>query len=173
MIQYLHCSETLHKEIKHLRRTGKKGQQIADKVQTILANIRQGSCYCNSVGSKRSKKGEQRIKNCIKYRLGYGYRLVTIRVNEHLYIPFLGSHDETDQWLERHRFENFKPDPLTFCTEIIRSQPKHRQKQPCKKTEEKDADDQYEEQLQARLEPELLRKIFRGLERKNNLTTNR
>jgi len=49
-----------------------------------------------------TKYGEKRIKNCRKYDLGCGYRLITLQRGETVFIPFLGSHDECQRWLEKN-----------------------------------------------------------------------
>ena len=50
-----------------------------------------------------TKNGECRMKNCVKYDLGHGYRMITIRDRDILHISFVGTHDECDRWLEKQR----------------------------------------------------------------------
>jgi hypothetical protein len=50
-----------------------------------------------------TKYGEKRIRNCRKYDLGYGYRLITLLRGKTVFIPFLGSHDECQRWLENNK----------------------------------------------------------------------
>ena len=49
-----------------------------------------------------TKYGEKRIKNCRKYDLGCGYLLITLQRCKTVFIPFLGSHDECQRWLENN-----------------------------------------------------------------------
>jgi len=49
-----------------------------------------------------TKYGEKRIKNCRKYDLGCGYRLITLQRGAKVFIPFLGTHDECQRWLQNN-----------------------------------------------------------------------
>jgi hypothetical protein len=51
---------------------------------------------------KTTKHGETRIKNCVKYELGDGYRLITVQSNRIIWLLFCGSHDECDKWLDKN-----------------------------------------------------------------------
>lgn len=163
MTRYIHCSRSLVKQLDELRENGKKAVLAAIKCEGILADIKQFGCQCGAVASKRTRNGEQRIKNCIKYDLGGGYRLVTIRVDNHLFIPFAGSHDETNQWIERHRYDTLAVgDPSYLGGERI-VQSGHTETTSCEPNESDAVEDPYENQLQARLDESQLRSVFRGL----------
>jgi superfamily I DNA/RNA helicase len=47
--------------------------------------------------------GETRLPDCEKYDIGSGYRLVVQYSGDHGIFVFVGTHDETDQWLECHK----------------------------------------------------------------------
>ena len=48
------------------------------------------------------KHGEKRIKSCRKFDLGYGFRLITLQRGVKVFVPFLGTHDECQRWLENN-----------------------------------------------------------------------
>jgi len=50
-----------------------------------------------------TKYGEHRIIKCIKYDLGCGYRLITIRRGDQVFVSYIGTHDECDRWIENNR----------------------------------------------------------------------
>lgn len=166
MIRYIHLSLSLDKQLGGLRKSGKKGELAANKYEAILSDIKLYGCQCEAVLSKRTRNGEARIKNCVKYDLGGGYRLVTIRADSHLFICFVGSHDDTNQWIERHRCDDLVPgDPLYLCekrtdhTEMV---------EPggpvCGKSNIRDdLEERYENDLMAKLDEALLKDIFHGL----------
>jgi len=54
-------------------------------------------------GIKVTKHGETRIKYCIKYDLNDGYRLVTIKENKQVLLCSVGTHDDSEKWLERNK----------------------------------------------------------------------
>lgn len=49
--------------------------------------------------------GEGRIKNCVKYELGNGWRLVTYQANKTCTFLFMGDHEDTESWLDGHKNE--------------------------------------------------------------------
>ncbi len=171
MMQYIHSSHTLDKDIKRLRKAGKQGEHAVNKYLEILADIRKYSCWSESVTCKRTRRGEQRIKNCIKYDLGGGYRLVTVLADNHLYITFLGSHDETDQWFLRHRYDTFEPDASFYQTEEVVFDQENYPETSTKLSEPEDAADQYEQELQKKIDEPLLKSVFQGLFRNSSSPT--
>jgi hypothetical protein len=164
MIQYIYYSNFLPKQLRGLRKTGKKAELAASKCEAILNDITQYGCQCETVLGKRTRNGELRIRNCVKYHLGSGYRLVTIRTGFHLFVCFVGSHNETDQWIERHRFEELAPgDPLYHCEAKV-TPPDTEETNYYDDTGMDDIDeDSYENELRARLDESLLKSIFKGL----------
>lgn len=164
MIEYLQCSRIFEKQLKTLRRSGKKGEWAASQCETILQNIRAKGLLTNEVFCKRTKNGEYRISNCVKYDLGNGFRLVTIRSGSHLFIPFVGSHDETDQWLDSHKQYEFKPgDPAYRREPVLGVEKSDQADQEQEKQLSKELTDPYEEQLLERVDDAMLRQVFKGL----------
>jgi hypothetical protein len=163
MIQYIHISHTLDKDIKRLRKACKQGEQAVCKYFDILSDIRKFGCRSETVICKRTRNGEQRIKNCVKYDLGGGYRLVTILADNHLYITFLGNHDETDQWFLGHRYDTFAPDASFYQTEEVVFDQENHIETSIKQREPTDAADLYEKELQQKINEPLLKSVFQGL----------
>jgi hypothetical protein len=163
MIRYTHYSWSLPKQLEGLRKAGKKAELAAGKCAIILNDMRKYGCQSETVLCHRTRNGELRIKNCVKYDLGSGYRLVTIKVGCHLFIPFVGSHDDTDQWIEHHRYDTFAPRKLLYrCEERVVqadvAEISHSAPQVVG-----NRGDEYEEQLIARLDEGQLKSIFQGL----------
>ncbi len=112
--------------------------------------------------SKRTKSGELRLKNCRKYDLGGGYRLLCLHNGEHLIFVYAGTHDECHQWLETHRGSALDAEiyreSLTRITLTPEDEPLG-----CAEILPVTAEpDQYEEELLARLDDKTLGYIFRG-----------
>jgi hypothetical protein len=101
MMKYINISEKICTRIKNLKKSGKEGNALAQRATRIIEGLISGDLqhHVDAVG-RFTKYGEKRIKNCIKFDLGAGYRLITLRRGEILYIPFLGTHDECQRWLE-------------------------------------------------------------------------
>lgn len=161
-MRYLHLSRLLAKQAKDAAKAGKKGERAIATYEMIIEQLRNAGCRENKVFNKRTKKGEQRMKNCIKYDLGGGYRLITVRSGEHLFVPFVGDHDSTDVWFDRHRYDVFEPDASIYnCEEIVEPEEESIEMEQC--CEEVVEDDNYEEELQAKLDDATLRVVFQGL----------
>lgn len=50
-----------------------------------------------------TKNGESRIKSCVKFDLGDGFRLITQQSNKCVLLLFVGNHDSCEDWLNRNR----------------------------------------------------------------------
>jgi hypothetical protein len=163
MVRSIHSTKLLPKQLRALRNTGKKAELAANRCEEILNDIKKYGCRCESVLSKRTRYGELRMKNCVKYHLGSGYRLVTVKADGDLFICFVGNHDETDQWIDNHRNEIFSPgDPLYICEKWI-TEPDIQAMNLCEDSALENLSDPYEDQLMAKLDESLLKSIFQGL----------
>ena len=47
--------------------------------------------------------GESRIRSCVKFDLGDGYRLITQQANKCIVLLFVGNHDSCEDWLNRNK----------------------------------------------------------------------
>jgi len=102
MIRYVYREPRFDRQLDALRRAGNKNAIAANKADKIIHKLAQGWQMPSEIGML-TKNGEFRIKKCIKYDLGRGYRLITIRKADLLFVSFIGTHDECDRWLENNR----------------------------------------------------------------------
>ncbi|MBE0582160.1 MAG: hypothetical protein IH612_00200 [Desulfofustis sp.] len=163
MFRSIHLARTIERQLLDLRRSGKKGELAADQCQRILAELKENGGETAGIFLKRTKNGEYRMQNCIKYDLGGGYRLITVRHEGRLYVPFLGAHDDADSWLERRRREDFEPNEANYRSEPIEAGVSSGEDlcgHPSPNIEEPDL---YEEHLRDRIDETTLREVFRGL----------
>jgi len=63
-----------------------------------------------------TKHGENRIKNCIKYELSGACRLITIHDNGVVLFCFAGTHDDSDEWLNKNRGLTLNTDSTKIVT---------------------------------------------------------
>ena len=105
-MRYIKVSAKVEDRIDALNQSGKTGKVIAGKALNIIENIKSGAIpeYTEQVGTC-TKYGEKRIKNCHKFDFGSGYRMITLHNSDSgiIFIPFLGTHDECQRWLENNR----------------------------------------------------------------------
>lgn len=81
-------------------------QKKAEKVKTILGNVGLGE-QDPFKGFPATNHGENRIRNCVKYDLGEGWRLVTQQSKKTCGFLFVGDHDDVNRWLDGHRNQEF------------------------------------------------------------------
>jgi len=113
----------------------------------------------NDVKSKRTQHGEQRIKGCLKYDLGNGFRLIGSRQGHRIFLLYIGTHEECDRWISRRR--DFGPLVLEAeGQELPAPDGEERQDTPADVT---DMDDDYDRLLLQQVDDRYLRRLFRGL----------
>ncbi|MCB2183902.1 MAG: hypothetical protein KQH63_17885 [Desulfobulbaceae bacterium] len=157
---FIYRTSLFDKQLKSLLTADKKAAVAADRAEKIIHDIAKYGMSALEVKSKLTKHGELRVRNCLKYDLGSGYRLISLKKGNELYFLFAGSHDDCDRWLDNKRGSqvNLEPGKVVFVDsqgeEDAESMSMH---------EFIDAADEYEEQLSAKLDDKTLRHIFRGI----------
>jgi superfamily I DNA/RNA helicase len=94
-----HKDTEFQKQLVLLRNSGGQAAQAYTKVLKVRSDLELGQ----QVSVPGTNNGESRIKNCFKYDLGNGYRLVTIDAGAVVMFCFAGKHDDADKWLDRNR----------------------------------------------------------------------
>jgi hypothetical protein len=145
-------------EIRKTRAVGELAARKAEKIVDKLINgLRRGNAFDNF--GQLTKHGELRVKNCRKYDLGGGYRLVTVRRNNLLHITYIGTHDECHRWLERHRG---LAEISTTSGDIIPVRRINNQQHPFRSGQGAEAADE-PEAMRLTIKDRDLRRIFSGL----------
>lgn len=161
-ILFLRCAKSLDFQIEELNKTGRKGKIAAMQCLEILETIRKEGFSGKLLHRKRTKNGEARVEKCVKYDLGTGYRLITIRCGDHLFVPFIGTHDKADLWLEHNKPDDiFKKSTLYTTEKITYEQQKY--SSDFKTRANASFSDEYEEILLNRIDDTTLRQVFKGL----------
>ena len=102
MIQQVYLDPKLEKQMGVLRRAGKKGMLAAQQADAIIDRLQAEPVPAVEVATT-TRHGELRIRGCIKYDLGSGYRLVTFKRGGDLFILYVGTHDDCHRWIENNR----------------------------------------------------------------------
>ena len=108
-MKFICVSKKVATSIEALEKTGKAGMTLAGKAKCIIEGLASGTArhHMDAIGSF-TKYGEKRIRNCRKYDLGCGYRLITLQRGNTVFISFLGTHDSCQRWLESNsRLKDF------------------------------------------------------------------
>ena len=145
------------KQLQAMSKAGKNERNIARRAEKILIDLQADPLH-EETECRRTHYGENRLKDCRKYDLSCGFRLVALKRDRRLIFTCIGSHDDCQRWIENHRKNPGKIESIPVpesCAES--SQESISQRKP-----ESDIDE-YEEQLMARIDAQMLREIFAGL----------
>ena len=102
MIGHIKYHPRFEKQCKRLNKSGAKARKAVKNALDVLSKFKISKKSFNQLGSL-SHYGELRLKDCFKYRLGNGYRLVVLIKKQALFVLLIGSHDQCNQWLETNR----------------------------------------------------------------------
>lgn len=93
-------TKELTRQLHNLGKNGGSSSKAAARVHEIL-----GKLYLDDPfhGLPVTNHGESRVKNCVKYQLPDGHRLITIKNMHVCLFAFVGTHDNCDRWLERNK----------------------------------------------------------------------
>jgi len=101
MPEIIHLDQAEFREsMLSLRKRGGPSQRAFDEACRIIKCLELEA----DVSNKLTKWGENRIDHCIKYDISNdSHRLVTVHSNKFIYLLFVGSHDDTERWLDHNR----------------------------------------------------------------------
>ncbi len=103
MIVAILRTPTFEKSIDSLRKAGGLGPEVADHAEGIIGRlVEEGRTQLAEAG-RLTRYGENRVKNCLKFDLKYGYRLVCMKEDDRLILLFIGDHEEVDRWARNSR----------------------------------------------------------------------
>ena len=101
MLRLVHRDSRFDKQMESLQRAGKKAALAAKEADKIIVRLINGATP-DQVGVWTTQR-DDRIDHCIKYNLGSGYRLITSRHEDHLFVLYIGTHDECHRWLKNNK----------------------------------------------------------------------
>jgi hypothetical protein len=159
MIKHLYLDIRVLKHIEALKRSGKKAALAAARAEKLIAGLEAHGRVPDSAATL-TRHGELRIKGARKYDLGSGYRLITFKQGQRLFLLFAGSHDNCDRWLENNRELPLVQIEQRCRHRVVATPSREGKKIPRHQapTPQKDIDDPL-----AAVSENDLRRIFRGL----------
>ena len=92
----------LDKQLKTLLKGGANATPAARHAQTIIDQFVDGGVCDPKIMGRLTRYGEARIKNCVKFDLVGGYRLIGTLLDHGIAFLYVGSHDECDHWLKNN-----------------------------------------------------------------------
>ena len=157
----VHVSTKVEKCMQRMEQTGKAGRALARKAAAVIESLAAGTPgHPAEAAGTCTRYGENRIRNCRKYDLGCGYRLITLQRGPCWLVPFMGSHDACQRWLannsRRKEFDLGKGNRVCTENRCVRSE-NHNACNP------RDAEEYVEEEIDLDLSDKQLRVVFSGL----------
>jgi hypothetical protein len=154
MITHLHISCRFEKTLNELEHSSGEIRNVVWRTRDLIARMKNGDDPVFLPGQTRH--GEGRIRNCRKFDLGSGYRLVTIQEGTHMYFEYVGSHDQCHQWIENNRGLVPAPAANERIVPVLQSD-------EASLTQRAVLDDEYENTLMKKIDDKTLRSIFSGI----------
>jgi hypothetical protein len=159
MVLSVYLEPKFRKCLAELRKQGGTSSLAAKKADDLINGLLLRGRDCSCEIGKLTKNGEFRIKQCKKYDLGNGYRLICLRKEHHFILLYIGTHDECHRWLERNKGLRYEIDD-DYKDVLITKEIPAVDATPIK---EIDPADKYENQLLQKIDDKILRRIFCGL----------
>ncbi len=161
VMKSVHISAKVQSRIESLKKSGKAGLALAQKATRIIMALTSGSApHKMDVTGGFTKYGEKRIRNCRKYDLGCGFRLIILHRGLKLLVQFLGTHDECQRWLEKN---SRLKEVVTGKGALFRISQKDRLPRSTDKIVPDDVEQNAEDEMPLKLNDRDLRRVFCGL----------
>lgn len=163
----IYRSRSLERRLLALQKADKQGIAAAERAESIIDFFANGRADIQAISHKLTKHGELRLRNCLKFDLGGGYRLISLHHEREHYFVFAGSHDDCHRWLENQRHSKLTPhtDQLQQVTVKKEADRMPEVDSELLKAEAEllKAEAEYEARLTENLNEFTLRQLFRGI----------
>lgn len=158
MAHEIHLHPRLKRQLKAMEDQVNAPSIAAGRARKIIEAMIKGRTS-KAAGLLRARS-DSRVKNCWKYDLGAGYRLISIRTKQIIYVMYIGDHESCDAWLNNNSKKQPQNTDIKMTVFTIRDNPELFDFQSVRSWKrEPDVDDQF----QAPIPQEYLRKVFCGL----------
>ena len=96
-VEFVRCKD-FDRSLSKMGKTGGEKKRRAEKVFSVLGKLHLGPDALEDL--EVTNHGERRIKSCVKYDLGNGYRLITVQTEKVVAFCFVGDHEESTRWID-------------------------------------------------------------------------
>jgi len=159
----IHRIPNFNKLFNRMSRAGGNAALAVKNADAIIQKLEIADITLADIG-RHTKHGEARIKNCIKYNLGNGYRMISVQRGRYIVLLNIGSHDDCSLWLEKNRGLRIMPDENYDDRgfDLLEKEQLRQAALPESRPEMPEVDE-YEEMLLSKLDDKLMKQIFSGL----------
>ena len=99
---HVYQDANLTRQLKTLLKGGASAAPAARHAQAIIDRFADGGRSDPKLMGRLTRYGDARIKNCVKFDLVRGYRLVGMMLDQGIAFLYVGSHDECDHWIRNN-----------------------------------------------------------------------
>ncbi|WP_045220138.1 hypothetical protein [Desulfonatronum thioautotrophicum] len=150
-----------NKKLEKMHLAGGKAGVAARQAEELIQELAGSDNLDQKLSSKLTKNGEARMENCCKFHLVSGHRLVMVRKDGYFVFLFLGTHDETDNWIKNNagsRLDLSRGEVvLDPCCSVENMPEESIGGRECPE------DDFYDRPLHETVDQQTLREVFQGL----------
>ena len=157
MAATIHVHTRVEKALEQMAIQDNAPKIAAQRARAVIKALMDGIRITRA--GRLSMKKETRLRNVFKFNLGKGFRLISIKEKDVIYVMFVGTHDHCDRWLDANRKKkpHMEPIPTSSYGVAKKNTPKTIQTN-------RFPDDALEEiDLLPELSQEDLRRVFCGL----------
>lgn len=159
MAIFVYRETQFNKLLRKLRKGGGRPALAAKRAEEIRERLLAKKGVQPARTYKLTRHGEARIVGCRKFDLGRGYRLIYLKEGEHIFLSYIGTHNECDLWIKNNRGLQPAMDEESRQTTF-----EDRHEEPCSSgCEEGQPDSDYDKLFMERIDDRTLRHVFCGL----------
>ncbi|CAK8718102.1 Type II toxin-antitoxin system RelE/ParE family toxin [Candidatus Electrothrix laxa] len=164
----IHQTRNLVKQFETMRKGGKKERDILLRAETIMTRLQQNPLD-EKAECRRTYNGEFRLKDCRKYSLSCGFRLIGLKRESRLIFTFIGSHDDCQRWIENNRscLDEIESVSLSLASVGFVNGLEMEDISSSRRSDEDEDEDEYEVQLMEQVDEHLLREVFPAFARES------
>jgi hypothetical protein len=153
--------ENLQKQLKALRKTGGRTSLVADHAESVMEKLALATAWDLKQTGRRTRHGEVRIKNCVKFDLVDGYRLLEMKQGWDIVFLYIGTHDECDRWIRKRSGLRSILEGCCAGMVVVKETVSYtHEEEEEHKSEDHAPFDEYPTEV---IDERILRKVFRGL----------
>ncbi len=157
----IHLTLKFKKKLESLHQAGGEAAVAARRAEAIVETLVSEGCGSLDDAGRLTRFGEKRIRGCLKYDLGRGYRVIFVTGKETIVFLFVGTHDEAARWLRRNTGLDFEHMGEESAETIIARSEQSESEEFEGNDPEAEAD--YDDLLMDKIDHKVLRSIFSGL----------
>ena len=158
MAHEIHLHPRLEKQLTAMESQVNAPSIAAGRARKIIEAMIEGRTS-KATGLLRARS-DSRVKNSWKYDLGAGYRLISIRTKQIIYVMYIGDHESCDAWLNNNSKRQPPSTDIKMTAFTIRDTPEPFDFQSVRS---RNRESDFNDQFQAPIPQEYLRKVFCGL----------